>query len=298
MKFELEPYHRDISDDQFIEDIRKVAIKLNKMSVTMKDYAKNGKYHSSSIQRRFGSWFIALEKSGLAKSRSEINIPIEELVDDLKRVSKKLGKESITQKEYREHGKFSTTPFLRRFGSWQATLENNGLKRTRNYKVSDQEYFENIEELWIKFGRQPHYNDMHKPVSKYSGGAYENRFGSWRKALEAFVQYVNQENTEDIDIKTNEVSISSSPIKEVPAISTCIASRSISWRLRFLVMRRDNFKCCACGRSPSMHTGVILHIDHREARSKCGQNSMDNLQTLCEQCNIGKSDLDWETPDT
>jgi len=34
---------------------------------------------------------------------------------------------------------------------------------------------------------------MQKPLSKYSAGAYEYRFGTWRKALEGFIEYVNKE---------------------------------------------------------------------------------------------------------
>ena len=68
-------------------------------------------------------------------------------------------------------------------------------------------------------------------------------------------------------------------------------SRSISWRLRFIVMRRDDFKCRICGRSPALQPGLVLHVDHVNAWIKGGETVMDNLQTLCEQCNVGKSDL-------
>jgi len=36
---------------------------------------------------------------------------------------------------------------------------------------------------------------------------------------------------------------------------------------------------------------VVLHIDHVTPWSKGGETEMDNLQTLCEPCNLGKSDL-------
>jgi 5-methylcytosine-specific restriction endonuclease McrA len=56
-------------------------------------------------------------------------------------------------------------------------------------------------------------------------------------------------------------------------------------------MRRDDFKCRICGRSPATHPGLVLHVDHVEAWSKGGSTVMENLQTLCEQDNIGKSNL-------
>lgn len=56
-------------------------------------------------------------------------------------------------------------------------------------------------------------------------------------------------------------------------------------------MRRDDFKCRICGRSPAVHPGTVLHVDHVHPWSKGGETVMANLQTLCDQCNIGKSDL-------
>lgn len=68
-------------------------------------------------------------------------------------------------------------------------------------------------------------------------------------------------------------------------------SRKISDKLRYQVLKRDNFKCCACGASPAKDPSVELHIDHIIPWSKGGETTIDNLQTLCSKCNLGKSDL-------
>jgi len=57
--------------------------------------------------------------------------------------------------------------------------------------------------------------------------------------------------------------------------------------IRWQVFERDNFKCVACGNSAA--DGAILHVDHIMPRSKGGKDEMDNYQTLCHTCNIGKS---------
>jgi hypothetical protein len=57
--------------------------------------------------------------------------------------------------------------------------------------------------------------------------------------------------------------------------------------IRWQVFERDNFKCVACGNSAS--DGAILHVDHIIPRSKGGKDTMDNYQTLCHTCNVGKS---------
>lgn len=56
--------------------------------------------------------------------------------------------------------------------------------------------------------------------------------------------------------------------------------------LRYDVLRRDGFKCVRCGRG--REDGVKLHVDHIVPVSRGGKSTMDNLQTLCEDCNCGK----------
>ena len=68
------------------------------------------------------------------------------------------------------------------------------------------------------------------------------------------------------------------------------STRVISDKLRYQVLKRDNFKCCACGASPAKDPAVELHIDHIIPWSKGGETALGNLQTLCSKCNIGKSD--------
>ena len=51
---------------------------------------------------------------------------------------------------------------------------------------------------------------------------------------------------------------------------------------------RDGFACKSCGRSPSKELGTELHIDHIIPWSKGGETVETNLQTKCQQCNLGK----------
>lgn len=56
--------------------------------------------------------------------------------------------------------------------------------------------------------------------------------------------------------------------------------------IRYDVLRRDGFHCVRCGRG--REDGVKLHVDHVVPVSRGGKSVMDNLQTLCEDCNCGK----------
>ena len=70
--------------------------------------------------------------------------------------------------------------------------------------------------------------------------------------------------------------------------------RDPSMRLRYEVLARDHFTCKYCGASPKKDPNVTLHIDHIVPWSKGGKTILENLQTLCSKCNLGKSDLDPE----
>ncbi|MDX9715356.1 MAG: HNH endonuclease [Dissulfurispiraceae bacterium] len=60
--------------------------------------------------------------------------------------------------------------------------------------------------------------------------------------------------------------------------------------IRWQVFQRDEWKCVSCGRNS--HDGVILHVDHIIPRSRGGLDTLDNFQTLCNICNIGKGNKD------
>ena len=77
---------------------------------------------------------------------------------------------------------------------------------------------------------------------------------------------------------------------EKAGLDTHKTKREIGLQLRFKVFKRDNFKCCICGASPAKDPTVELHVYHIIPWSKGGETTLDNLQTLCSKCNIGKSD--------
>ena len=58
--------------------------------------------------------------------------------------------------------------------------------------------------------------------------------------------------------------------------------------LRYDILRRDGFRCTICGRG--QEDGVKLHVDHIRPVSKGGRTIPENLRTLCQDCNLGKSD--------
>jgi hypothetical protein len=215
------------------------------------------------------------------------NTPPDELIADLKNTALKLNQDFVTREQQDEFGKFDSSNMAKRLGSWAKAHELAGLNLARHQKsvkLSDDELFQNLEEVWINLGRQPIQSDMFPPVSKYSAGVYKKHFGTWMKGLELFVDNINSE--EDISSEKSIINL------EVEGSTKHKTKREINWRLRFIIMRRDNFKCKKCGRSPATDSNIILHIDHIKAWSRGGETVLENLETLCSVCNIGKSNLD------
>lgn len=290
MKFELEPNHRDMPDEALLDDLRAVADRLRASSVTKTQYHEYGTYHPSTLFRRFGSWYKALERAGLEVQHYNAAIDKDLAVADIRAVAQRMGKTTVTTKEYSDHGRFSSSALSRHFGSWNSALKAAGLELSKRHRIPDEELFENLEQIWRALGRQPRYGEMVKPLSLFSVGCYEDRFGSWCKAREAFVSYVNAEEDRSVEYARtpdaqNDLKRSERPLPRRKA------PRKVNWRLRCLVMQRDNYTCRLCGASPATTLGVQLQIDHIVPWSKGGETVMDNLQTCCEKCNIGKSDL-------
>jgi len=203
----------------------------------------------------------------------------EELIEDLQLVAKKLNTRKITQKLYTEHGKFNCTTFINRFGTWNKSLLNAGLMLSNIVNYSDEKLFENILNVWQKKGAQPTRRDMNTPMSEISSGAYNRRFSSWTSTIKEFIEYANSKEISAIKSEASQISGSKT-------------SRDPSLRLRFHVLKRDNFSCVHCGASPAMDQKVILHIDHIKPWSNGGETEISNLQTLCQNCNLGKSNIE------
>lgn len=290
MKYELEPDNRNCPDEELLEDLRIVARQFTTNSLTKEQYNTHGRFCAATTQKRFGSWNKALSLSGL-NVQKRMGISEDELLSDVKRVADTLNLQTVARNEYREHGRFADATLSRRFGSWAAVLKAAGLKPTQwKPPATDEDLFDNMAKVWEHVGRQPKQKDFRPPVSTYSAATYVNRFHSWRRALEAFVIAANTErgptSTENTEAQPVEAKAEQQP--------THRTGRNPSWRLRFLVMRHDHFACRLCGASPAKDPSVSLTVDHIIPWSKGGETVLPNLQTCCEKCNGGKSDLRME----
>ncbi len=132
----------------------------------------------------------------------------------------------------------------------------------------DEKCLANIANLWEYFGRPPWYEELNGSASCVSAGVYDKRWGGLRKTLEVFLEWINSDVQRAVEPGSPDAG---------PA-------------LRFRSMKRDNFRCVACGRGPAGVDGTELHVQHAIPLSKGGKTLIENLLTLCGRCDPDKDD--------
>lgn len=291
MKFEL---NRLItySDESLMDELKRVATLAISEKLSKSEFDKHSKVHSTTIVKRFGSWRIALSMAGLNTKYDDSNKKLSksDIIEELKKVHKIICK-SFTFKEFKHHSNISSNSINKYFkGYSEALIEAGIFPKKESLRYDDKERFENLLTVWTHYGRQPSYKEMSKPPSLIGGKSYVTRWGSWIKALLAFLERVNQ----DIDFEeiANEETASKKVQKNANLKTKTPQSdkREIPLGLRYDVLKRDNFKCKLCGKSPATEINCKLQVDHILAWANGGKTTKENLRTLCFECNNGKSD--------
>lgn len=294
-----------VADDALRKDLQRVAQDHSRGTVTERQYREHGTYDPMTLIARFGSWNGALTSAGL--STYVKTLPDAVLLADLRRVAEAVSPETVSVSRYRDLGTHDVGTFLDRFGSWRDAMDAAGLELSKHTGISDERLFANILTLWEHYGRQPRRRELEGPPSTISPGPYWRRFKSWTVALEQFARYMNerdgreQVDAGDIDSAPRgrrelpsseqpDVVLAGSGVDDTPPSPHRRGSRDPNLRLRWKVLTRDRFRCRGCGASPATG-GPPLHVDHIIAWSLGGDTVIENLQTLCESCNLGKSNL-------
>jgi len=206
----------------------------------------------------------------------------DELLAALGEVAQRLDTEYVPGRTFQDSTGISLHTIERRFGTWKKFCEKAGFKSAYNRTSSKHELLKNLNEVWQKLGRQPRSREMKRPLSAISHSRYRREFGSWHQTCVQFLAWKSGVSAKDID---KECRPSSPSNDESGRYKT---ARAISLSLRYEVLKRDNFRCVKCGKTPAKDLGVQLHIDHRVPYSTGGETELSNLQTTCSDCNLGK----------
>lgn len=94
MQFESNLRQRNISKEELVADLQKVASEFGQSAVTAVIYTQTGKFGVNTMLRRFGSWNEALNAAGLGLN-NRINIPDEELFENPANIWQAIGRQPV-----------------------------------------------------------------------------------------------------------------------------------------------------------------------------------------------------------
>lgn len=223
----------------------------------------------------------------------------EKIIEELVRVAQIYNYFDFSYREFDKHANISANTTRAEFGKWSKAkgslkdyLKSKGLRlETRKFrqKFTEKDIFDEMERIWRKYGHRPSAREWDASDAKISSTTFKERFNGWSAACLKFIEFkmgkpilVNDEMPKPI------------PVTKSKLLNTIVRpdeekdSRIIPMGVRLKVLDRDSFRCVFCGRSPATEVGVQLHMDHIIPYSKCGKSTVDNLQTLCLECNLGK----------
>lgn len=224
-----------------------------------------------------------------------------QIIEELEKVAKHFNYTDFKQDDFNKIADISYSTVNREFGSWEKTMQflhEHFKKKGIDFKIASrrssytvQEMFDEVERIWVKLGHRPSRNEWVASSPNISYDTIYRYFGSWKNACLKFIEYKSGEKI-DVEKPTEikkPVNASNNKIKN--AIGK---TRTIPLSVRVKILNRDNFRCVFCGKSPATDVGTKLHIDHIIPFSKGGTNAPNNLQTLCEECNLGKSNQEFD----
>lgn len=257
MKFEFRQSSRAavrFTDEELLDDLKKVALSLNKRSLTQWEYDNSNlnRFKGATIGKRIG-WNKAIEKAGLEISLRR-GISEKELFKNLENVWLTLGRQPGRREMMQPLSKYSERPYAGNYGSWL-----NAVRAFVEYMNSDLEHNEEMSD----FAQNENSVDA----------VIENR---------QKIKRVPSQRLRESDPLLDPVD----PVKQ--NVLKRKTKRDPSGRLKVQVLIRDGNKCRLCGITV---TGENIHFDHIIPWSKGGETVLENLQVLCAPHNLAKGNL-------
>ena len=207
----------------------------------------------------------------------KVRISNDEILSSLEKYAEKVKFQYFPTTEYDKWSSkiAHTTTICERFGSWNKALKIIGIEGGRERRYSSDELIENLENIWKEIGYPPGKRQLAKYGNKISESPYKKIWGSVSIACELLAKFHEGKITREALLIGN---------------SKINVRETIPLNVRWKILKKDNYTCVKCGKSPAKNNDIELEIDHILPVAKGGTNDIKNLQTLCRNCNQGKKD--------
>ncbi|WP_282048419.1 HNH endonuclease [Sulfitobacter mediterraneus] len=283
---------RLLNPSDILESLRRYGASTPLEKRTQQDYyfdwgkKHNDRFTPNTIKKYLGDFASAMAAAGVDYDPKAWQRITKEKVDtELKKflsATSARDRKAIRYKNWtgRKLGDRAYTQFYR---SWYDAVNELGFEapsQTKSVKLSDDDILKAVERIWRwTYGKrqsQPsardfgEYNKIH--TDGVSTATISNRFGTFSRFLKRFALW-KQGKIEKRELLT--------------ARKRETTRQPISTSLRFELLKEADHRCRSCGASAAE---VSLHIDHILPVSKGGSSKKSNLQVLCANCNLGRSD--------
>lgn len=200
----------------------------------------------------------------------------EQLLENVREFVKRRGGRSHGVRDFAawKGRRFSQNTIIRRFGEWRVALGLVGVEGVRGREYEAEELVADLERVWRELGRAPGETELPRR-GKFSMNAYKRRWGSLRAVCELLARHHAGELTR---------------AEVLAGGAEGRARKTIPMQTRWAVLKRDRYRCTACGVTPALRADVELNLDHIVPVSRGGGNEVENLRTLCRECNVGRGD--------
>jgi len=174
-----------IATDKLLQELHRVYTELGH-TPSIRDMKKYGRFSHSTYRRRFGSWVNALRLAGYEPQLGghPPSSP-KHLIAEIQRVATLLGRPP-RRRELTKYSMPAYQTYKKHFGSWNNAVRAAGYRPhpAQNPHVSDGEFLEELRRVANELGHSPTCTEFERE-GQYCYVSYNNRFGSWHKALEA-----------------------------------------------------------------------------------------------------------------
>jgi len=122
---------RSIPDEDLLTEINRLAD--GDSPPTAPEFNRKGKYGTSTVLRRFGSWNAGVKKAGY-ETNVERNVSKENLLAEISRLAD--GDSPPTVREFNKKSEHDATTVQRRLGGWNAGLRKAGYEPSKEQSIT------------------------------------------------------------------------------------------------------------------------------------------------------------------
>jgi len=270
-------HFQNLKDRELIEELKKISKNYcNNNAPKIKDIKKYSKFSWDVYYNRWGSIQNVVEKINLEPERQMIYSE-DEIIEEIYKISEEnLNSKAPTLNDMQKYSKYSSGLIKKIFDcTWSEKLEELGFNPNSNQHLSNEQLLQHIKNN-SKNNKPPKYEEMQEQDELISPVIFQNRFGTWNKAIEK-AGYKSRKPA---------AGLSGEQSYRWQGGSDNIYYGSTWKRNREKIFHRDNGFCRIC--KDNKNTIDVHHItpvrywnieeEHKE------MNHLRNLISLCRSC--------------